>query len=184
MGKVIFITGGVRSGKSKFALKLARGFGKKVIFLATGLPKDKEMAERVKIHQENRPRDWKTIAEEKNILKVIRRIKESFCHLLIIDCLTLFISNLLLSDEAEGKILKEVREIVKLLRKAKYTTIIVSNEVGDGVVPNNELARRFRDLAGSANQIVAERADEVYFVVAGIPIKLKGRGKKWKGSGG
>ncbi len=174
MGKIIFISGGARSGKSKFALKLAKAFdGDKVIFLATGLPKDKEMAERVKIHQKSRPQDWKTIAEEKNILKVIIGIKEYFCHLLIIDCLTLFVSNLLLSDEKEEKILKEVKEIVKLLQKAKYTTIIVSNEVGSGVVPNNELARKFRDLAGLANQLVAEKADEVYLVVAGIPIKLK-----------
>ena len=174
MKKIIFITGGARSGKSKFALKLARGFdGDKVIFLATGLPKDKEMAERVKIHQESRPRDWRTIATEKNILKVIRGIEDSFCHLLIIDCLTLFLSNLLLSDEKEEKILKEIKEIAKLLRKAKYTTIIVSNEVGDGVVPNNRLARKFRDLAGLVNQIVAEKVDEVYLVVAGIPIKLK-----------
>ena len=155
-------------------MKLAEGFdGDKVIFLATTLPRDKEMAERVKMHQESRPKDWKTITEEKNILKIIRGIKESFCHLLIIDCLTLFISNLLLSEEKEEKILKGVREIMKLLREAKYITIIVSNEVGCGIVPNNELARRFRDLAGSANQLVAEKADEVYLVVAGIPTKLK-----------
>ncbi len=178
MGKIVFITGGARSGKSKFALKLAKKFGKNVIFLATALPKDKEMAERVKIHQESRPRNWKTIVEEKNILKVIKGIKRSFCHLLIIDCLTLFISNLLLSDEKEERILKEIKAIVKLLQKAKYTTIIVSNEVGDGVVPANDIARRFRDLAGSANQTVAEKADEVYLVVAGIPIKIGG---KWKG---
>jgi len=173
MGKIIFITGGARSGKSKFALKLAKKFGKNVVFLATGLPKDKEMAKRIKIHRKNRPGDWKTVVEEKNILKVIKEeIKESFCHLLIIDCLTLFISNLLLSDEGEKEILKQIRGIMKLLQKAKYVTIIVSNEVGSGIVPNNELTRRFRDLAGLANQLVAKEADEVYLVVSGIPMRL------------
>ena len=156
-------------------MKLAKKFGKNVVFLATTLPRDKEMAERIKIHQESRPKDWKTIAEEKNILKVIKGIKGSFCELLVIDCLTLFISNFILSDEKEEKILEEVREIIKLLRKAKYVAVIVSNEVGCGIVPNNGLARRFRDLAGLANQLVAEKADEVYLVVAGIPLKINNR---------
>ncbi|HCG76724.1 MAG: bifunctional adenosylcobinamide kinase/adenosylcobinamide-phosphate guanylyltransferase [bacterium (Candidatus Ratteibacteria) CG_4_10_14_3_um_filter_41_18] len=173
MGKIIFVTGGARSGKSKFALKLAKKFGKKVIFLATGLPKDREMEIRIKIHQKSRPKDWRTIVEEKDVLKAIKGIKDSFCRLLLIDCLTLFVSNLLLADKKEKEILTEVRNIVKLLRKAKYTTIIVSNEVGDGVVPVNKLARRFRDVAGLANQTVAENADEVYLAVAGIPIKVK-----------
>ena len=174
MKKIIFITGGARSGKSKLALKLAKKFGKNVVFLATALPKDKEMAKRIKIHRKKRPEDWKTVVEDKNLLKVIKEeIKESFCRLLIIDCLTLFISNLLLSDEGEEEILKQIKEIMKLLQKAKYTTIIVSNEVGSGIVPPNKLARKFRDVAGLANQVVAKEVDEVYLVVAGIPIKIK-----------
>lgn len=176
MKKIIFITGGARSGKSKLALKLAKKFGKNVVFLATALPKDKEMAKRIKVHRKNRPEDWKTVVEDKNLLKVIKEeIKESFCRLLIIDCLTLFISNLLLSDEGEEEILKQIKEIMKLLQKAKYTTIIVSNEVGSGIVPPNKLARKFRDVAGLANQVVAKEADEVYLVVSGMAMRLKGK---------
>lgn len=191
MRRVIFITGAARSGKSQLAVKLARGFAKaskgssapiplrtqagigKVIFIATCVPKDDEMRRRVKLHKRERPSSWRTVEGEMDILKVLRDTKKTF-QVVIIDCLTLFISGLLLQGFKEREIEKKVREIVKFISGIPRTTIIVSNEVGSGIVPENKLARQFRDLVGVANQIITRCADEVYFMVSGIPIKIKG----------
>ncbi len=170
MGKLIFITGGARSGKSAFAQKLAARLGKKVTYIATAQAKDKEMELKIKFHRKNRPSHWKTIEEEKDITEVLSRgAKKS--EVILLDCLTLLISNLLLSSRKD--VLKEVRQLVGRIKEIKATTLIVSNEVGMGIVPDNRLARRFRDIAGEANQIVAQVADEVYLVVSGIPIKVR-----------
>jgi len=171
MGKLIFVTGGARSGKSVFAQKLANRLNKKVTYIATAQARDKEMELRIKIHRKNRPAHWKTVEMEKNITEVLSRVAEK-SEVILLDCLTLLISNLLLSGEK--KILKEIRRLVDEVKRAKATVLIVSNEVGMGIVPNNNLARRFRDIAGRANQIVAQAADEVYLVVSGIPVKVKG----------
>jgi len=186
MGKIIFITGAVRSGKSQFAVELAGRLAKgteavgttkggkgKVIFIATCIPEDGETRRRVKLHQRNRPSSWKTIEGEIDILKSLQKIKKTSQAVIIIDCLTLFISGLLLKGLKEGEIKKKTREIVKVISGMSPTTIIVSNEVGSGVVPENKLARQFRDLVGIANQTLSRGADEVYFMVAGIPIKIK-----------
>ena len=170
MGKLIFITGGARSGKSAFAQKLANNLSKRVIYIATAGARDKEMKLRIKIHRKNRPSHWKTVEREKNVTEVLSRIAEKN-EVILLDCLTLLISNLLLSGEE--KILKEIRQLVNEVKKAKATVLIVSNEVGMGIVPDNRLARRFRDIAGRANQIVAQAADEVYLVVSGISMKMK-----------
>ena len=171
MGKLIFITGGARSGKSTFAQKLANKLSKKVTYIATAQARDKEMELRIKIHRKNRPSHWKTVEREKNVTEVLSRIAEKN-EVILLDCLTLLISNLLLSGEK--KILKKIKQLVNEVKKAKVTVLIVSNEVGMGIVSDNKLARRFRDMAGRANQIVAQAADEVYLVVSGIPVKVKG----------
>jgi len=174
MEKFIFITGGVRSGKSKYAIKLAKNTTGRVVFLATGTAKDEEMKKRIKGHKESRPREWRTIEETKDIASILFSIGPPW-KVVIIDCLTFFISNLLLDGIDENAILERIRKIVEAILRANYTTIVVSNEVGGGVVPDNKLGRRFRDIVGLANQIMADSAQEVYLVVSGIPIKLKER---------
>lgn len=172
MGKIIFIIGGVRSGKSKYAIKLAKNTTNEVIFLATGIAKDEEMKKRIEEHKKSRPDRWRTIEETKNISSILLDIQPP-CELVIIDCLTFFVSNLLLQGVSEETILQEIKKIVDIVLQVDYTTIVVSNEVGGGVVPGNQLARRFRDIIGLTNQIMAKSAHEVYLIVSGIPVKLK-----------
>jgi adenosylcobinamide kinase/adenosylcobinamide-phosphate guanylyltransferase len=172
---LIFITGGARSGKSKLALQLAERAGGKVAFIATARAEDDEMAERILIHQESRPKEWTTIEEPVDVPGAIAKVADH--DLIIMDCLTLLLSNLMLDnsslDEIDG-ILGKMEDLVKASRSFKGTVIVVSNEVGMGIVPENELARKFRDLAGRANQIMAKAADEVYLCVSGVPVNIKG----------
>lgn len=177
MGKLIFITGAARSGKSAFAVRMAKEISDgqkngKAVFLATCIPQDNEMKRRVALHKKNRPPSWKTIEAKPDILKELKGIKPIF-RVVIIDCLTLFVSGLIMRGVKESRIKKKVEEITKIISQAFYAAIVVSNEVGAGVVPENKLAREFRDSAGTANQSIARRADEVYFVVSGIPVKIK-----------
>lgn len=173
MGKIIFILGGARSGKSDFAIKLAKKTAKHILFVATANPLDKEMDSRIKLHKKNRPLHWKTIEEPKDLISVFKKLPKKF-DLILIDCLTLFISNLLCDGRTDREIENKINFILKLLRKSKFKSIIISNEVGLGIVPDNPLARRFRDLAGRINQKVASVSDEVYFMVSGLSIKMKG----------
>ena len=173
MGKLIFITGGSRSGKSSLAVKMASAMRMKKIFFATCIPKDKEMKERVKLHRENRPSSWRTVETRGNLVSLLER--EARCAaVIILDCLTLFVSGLLMRKAREAAIKSEVIRIAGAAKKGKATVIVVSNEVGCGLVPPNKLGRDFRDIAGSCNQIVAKGADEVIYMVAGIPLKIKG----------
>ncbi|MCD6231135.1 bifunctional adenosylcobinamide kinase/adenosylcobinamide-phosphate guanylyltransferase [Candidatus Aerophobetes bacterium] len=176
MGKIIFITGGVRSGKSSYAVELAKKMKKEVIFLATGGAKDEEMKERIKSHIKKRPSSWKTIEEEKNIIPIFSQIKSPH-KVIIIDCLTLLISNLLLEHYSEKFIINYIEEIIKIILKSPHTVIIVSNEVGWGVVPESALGRKFRDILGKSNQIMTKYAQRVYLMISGIAIKLKGEQK-------
>jgi len=173
MGEIVFITGGVRSGKSSYALKLAKKMDKEVIFLATGSAKDKEMEERIKLHKKNRPPSWKTIEEGKNVIPALLSIKPPYKIIIIIDCLTFLVSNLLLDHQTEEFITEYIERIAKSILKSPHTAIIVSNEVGWGIVPESALGRKFRDILGKSNQIMAKYAQKVYLMVSGIPIKLK-----------
>ncbi len=174
--KIIFILGGARSGKSTFAQELATQSGKKVLFVATGEPLDEEMQARIEEHKKLRPRDWRTLETPYNIDK---ELKEHIgdAEVIIIDCLTLLVSNLLGSEpdypETERKILAEIDKLVTYMNNTNTVFIIVSNELGLGLVPKNRLGRIYRDLLGRANQIVAHHADIVYFMTAGIPLKIK-----------
>ena len=172
MKKIVFITGPVRSGKSNFAVKLAKKWGKKVIFLATCRPADNEMRKRIKKHKKSRPGEWKVIEENIDISPVIKNTGKD--KLVIIDCITLWLSNLLLSGLKEKKITKKINEFLLMLKKTKSSIVIVSNEVGWGIVPDNELSRIFRDIIGIAHQKISEVSHEVYLLVSGIALKIKG----------
>ncbi|MFQ6066241.1 MAG: bifunctional adenosylcobinamide kinase/adenosylcobinamide-phosphate guanylyltransferase [bacterium] len=177
MAKLIFITGGARSGKSRFAVNLAKQLASKVTFVATAIPKDEEMRERIQQHQKDRPAHWKTVEEGKNLSLVLSQIDEA-CELVVIDCLSFLISNLLLNNTEEDNIIQQVREIVGKILHLRPTFIVVSNEVGCGVVPPTRLGRSFRDICGRANQIIAERAQEAYLMVSGIPLRMRATHKK------
>jgi len=175
MGKLTLILGGARSGKSTYALSLA-GKRKKVAFIATCQGLDKEMQERILKHQKARPKHWKTFEEPRNPAALIARIGNGF-DCIIIDCLTLLVSNLILAKNKEKAILEKCAALLFCLRKNKAKVILVSNEVGLGIVPLTKLGRNFRDIAGKVNQLAAKEADEVIFSVSGIPLKIKGEVK-------
>jgi adenosylcobinamide kinase/adenosylcobinamide-phosphate guanylyltransferase len=171
--KIIFITGGVRSGKSQFAQELALKFPGPKAYLATAQPLDEEMAERILRHKKNRPGDWQTLEEPIHIPDVIMQ-KGGHFSLILLDCLTLWISNLMMAEWTEEKILAELERLLWACRDANCSLIIVGNEVGMGIVPDNPQARIFRDLSGLIQQKIAREANEVYFMVCGIPQKIKG----------
>lgn len=172
MGKITFILGGARSGKSYFAVNLAKKKGRKVAFIATSLAKDLEMKKRIELHRKIRPAHWRTFEEPKGISLLLKEIGSKF-EVMIIDCLILLVSNLLLEGHNINEIEDEINKILICLKKIKAKSIIVSNEVGLGIVPQNKLARDFRDIAGRINQIVAEKSSEVFFLVSGIPWRIK-----------
>jgi adenosylcobinamide kinase/adenosylcobinamide-phosphate guanylyltransferase len=180
MATTIFITGGTRSGKSRLAEDIARRFGTPLAYLATGSAGDAEMTARIARHQARRGPDWTTIEEQMRLPDALRRAADRF-NAILVDCLTLWITNLLLDyestfpkDDVAGMVLADVRSLVETLKQVNVPVIIVSNEVGMGIVPDNALARTFRDLAGEANELVAAAADEVYVMFSGLPLKLKG----------
>ncbi len=173
MGKITFILGGARSGKSGYALKLAKESSKKVAFIATCKPDDPEMEKRVILHKNNRPKYWKTFEEPENSALTLKKIGNRF-DCILVDCLTLLISNLMLKNLKEKAIKTAVNTLLDTAKKVKARVFIVSNEVGLSIVPENKLAREFRDISGRVNQVTAKKADEVFFLVAGIPCKIKG----------
>jgi len=171
MAKVILITGGCRSGKSIFADKLAFELSHNVVYIATGQGLDAEMRQRIKVHKTRRSDRWRTIEAPTDVDRVVSGLKDD--PLILIDCLTMLISNYLMEGYPTTKILRKIDALIKTIRQKNFVAIIVTNEVGSGVVPDNRLARDFRDLAGKVNQSVAKEADEVYLMVSGIPQRLK-----------
>ncbi|MEK6725430.1 MAG: bifunctional adenosylcobinamide kinase/adenosylcobinamide-phosphate guanylyltransferase [Deltaproteobacteria bacterium] len=223
--KLIFITGGARSGKSAFALKMANSItppqsppwqggderGGRKCYLATAQALDSEMGERIAKHKAERGNDWECIEEPLQVAEKIEEVKDRY-DVIMFDCLTLWVSNLMharsipppLEGEAcpesrsflrqaqderhrrgqgleevlapggcEGGLREEFASLICTCKGSGSTVIVVSNEVGLGIVPDNQLAREFRDIAGTANQLFAKAADEAYFVVSGIPMRLK-----------
>lgn len=178
MSKVILITGGARSGKSGYSLKLVRAQEKKVIYIATAEALDVEMKRRIRLHKRNRDKGWVTIEEPLDVLGAVKKLPAGK-RVILLDCLTLFISNLIFKGLSDRAVYGEIKAILKALRQKADTAIIVTNELGSGIVPNDKLTRRFRDLQGRVNQIVSGEADCVYLLVSGIPINIKSGGKKW-----
>ena len=172
--KMTFIIGGARSGKSSFALKKAEELGKKRLYIATAQPIDEEMMQRIELHKRGRGRGWETREEPIDIAKAIKDGAKRH-DVMVIDCLTLWLSNLIEEgDGTGGELLKKrLDDLINASKGSNAHVIIVSNEIGLGIVPENRLARGFRDLEGMVNQRVAQAASEVYFVVSGIPMRLK-----------
>ena len=193
---LIFVTGGAKSGKSKFAeemlLKLNNG-NQKNIYLATSLVFDEEMKEKVRLHKKRRKNDWFTVETYKNFKNKLYNFFENNDKIknnLLVDCLTNMITNIIFENQnidwnnferklyiqtlkkLNKNVENSVDELLNITNQFE-NTVIVSNELGMGLVPSYPLGRYFREIAGKMNQIVAEKADEVYFVVSGIPMKIK-----------
>ena len=173
MKETILVIGGCRSGKSRHALELTEKIpGSKRIFIATCMPLDDEMKERIDRHKKERDKNWKTIEAPVELSVEINENSRKG-DLILIDCLTLWINNLLMETESTGIIDDHIQKLIIAFKEAKCPIIMVSNEVGAGIVPENRLARQFRDLAGFTNQKVAECVESVIWMVAGIPVSIK-----------
>ena len=171
---LILVTGGARSGKSSFALSLAGKYPKPWLFLATAEALDSEMARRIEAHKKARPADWGLVEEPRRVVEALGAATKS-AGVIVLDCITLWISNLLLSEEGfdERNAAGRAEALADAVQGSACTVILVTNEVGSGVVPETEVGRKFRDCAGRANQVLARRADEVFLMVSGISVKIK-----------
>lgn len=182
---ITLVLGGARSGKSSFAQQIAwqRG-GYDVIYLATALSGDEEMAARIKDHRQNRPIEWKTIEEPLQVSKIFSALPPG--QVVVLDCLTILISNILLREAEAGptdfdfaaagnekEVFLEIEMMLKYSREKKLDLVIVSNEVGQSLVPTYRLGRLYRDVVGRANQLLAGVAEQVYLLYAGLPVEIK-----------
>ena len=170
-GRVIVIGGGVRSGKSAFALARARLIGQRRGFIATAQAFDAEMTERIADHQRTRGADFQTFEEPLALPERLAMIRD--LDVVVVDCLTLWLSNLLLRDESAAQIATRVDELARIVETRPYHTILVTNEVGMGIVPDSALGRQFRDVAGFAHQRLAAVATELYLAALGVVIRLR-----------
>ncbi len=184
-GQLVYITGGARSGKSTFAESLMMEQGHRILYIATAVPFDREMKDRITRHRQTRPSFWRTLEAYKGIGQLLDRRGERFDGI-ILDCVTVMITNILMEQgcdahdwnrkrlsSIETAVMHEVNSAVAGMRTWGDLGVIVSNEVGMGLVPDNHLGRVFRDIAGRVNQLLADKADGGYLLVSGIPIKLK-----------
>ena len=169
---ITFITGGARSGKSAFAEARALQAGGKRAYLATAQALDPEMQDRIERHRKRRGDAWDTFEEPLAVAELVRRLSGRY-DVLLLDCLTLWLSNVMARTSEDKDISARIEDLAAALQTYSGTVLVVSNEVGLGIVPDNPLARRFRDLAGSLNQAIAAIADEAYLLASGIPMKLK-----------
>jgi adenosylcobinamide kinase / adenosylcobinamide-phosphate guanylyltransferase len=167
---LVFVTGGARSGKSTFALNLARATQEPVTFIATAQAFDAEMTERITKHQLERPQDWTTIEAPIDVQSALKQVKT---RVVILDCLSLLVSNLMLENFSEAKIQERIDDMLEIANARDLKLIVVTNEVGSGIVPEYPLGRLFRDVLGRANQTVAAASSEAYLLVAGLSLKLK-----------
>jgi adenosylcobinamide kinase/adenosylcobinamide-phosphate guanylyltransferase len=170
--KLFFITGGARSGKSSFAEELAKQFSGKRAYIATAQALDEEMTAKIAKHRQNRGATWDTFEEPIAVPELIRKLSGRY-QVVLLDCLTLWLSNVIAHTDGDAAVVNSSKDLIAAVREFAGDCIVVSNEVGLGIVPDNPLARKFRDLAGTLNQNVAQAADTVYFTAAGIPVKIK-----------
>ncbi len=169
--ELILILGGARSGKSDLALKLSRAL-KPRAFIATAEPLDQEMAIRIKKHQRSRRGAWETVEVPVAMSEWFQTEGKAY-QSVVVDCLTLWLSNIQSDKALRRKFPSLLKEFLKAVRHVPGRVIVISNELGLGIVPGDSRTRQFRDLAGRMNQQVASAADEVYFVVSGLPVRLK-----------
>jgi len=168
------VMGGCRSGKSRHALEMAEKIAKKGrIFVATCVPNDDEMNQRVARHQKDRGDSWTTVEVPVLVPEAIIENSQK-SDVILVDCLTLWINNILIETNDQVKIDEHIQKLAQSLKDAECPVILVSNEVGTGIVPENKLARLFRDTAGFVNQHIAKCSDKVIWMVAGIPVRIKG----------
>ncbi len=174
MSQLTLLIGGCRSGKSRYALELADASGlKDKTFIATCQAFDQEMEERIAKHKQERSTEWTTVEEPLDVPRVVEE-KGLPSSLIVLDCLTLWVSNLLQQEQGEDWVLEQGVRLGQALDAALGRVLVVSNEVGQGIVPDNPLARTFRDQVGRLNQLVAAKADKVVWMVAGLPVTVRG----------
>ncbi len=169
--KLIFVLGGARSGKSTFALQRGKAQSPRA-FLATAEPLDSEMALRIQKHKRSRGRGWTTFEIPTRLAEWLTDEGGGYSSV-VVDCLTLWLNNLLREKVRPAQALTHVRKFLRAIRASSGQVVVVSNELGLGLVPGDAVSRSFRDLAGRMNQLVASEADEVYFLVSGLPLRLK-----------
>ena len=185
MGKIILITGGARSGKSTFAEKRVKEHHGKIAYIATAIAFDEGMKSRIAEHINQRPSDWHTFEKPTNVHEIISEVTKEH-QIILLDCMTVLLSNHLLEKAdkiddmlpnelmaMEKAIQNSVALLINAIEASEATFYMVTNEVGSGIVPENKLARIFRDIAGRANQHLAHHAEEVHLVVSGIPMRIK-----------
>jgi adenosylcobinamide kinase/adenosylcobinamide-phosphate guanylyltransferase len=175
MPRLILVGGGCRSGKSRFALARARELAPdpaRRVFLATGQAFDDEMRQRIAIHRAERGGDFVTVEEPTRVVETLAAVDPARTDAVLVDCLTLWLSNLLLADLGDERILADVDRLVATCATRRVDVVLVTNEVGMGVVPESALGRRFRDLAGFAHQRLAGAADEVYVAMLGCVLRV------------
>lgn len=185
LGKLILVTGGARSGKSSFAEELIKGYGGNAIYIATAIAFDEEMKHRINKHRKQRPSHWETVEAYKDLDALLGE-KLNGKAACLLDCITIMVSNLMFEEnlnweymnaedlqQIEEKVRIEIEKFLNFVRGASIPFVAVTNEIGMGIVPENALARIFRDIAGRINQLLAKSADEVYLCVSGIPVKIK-----------
>jgi len=171
MASSVFVLGGARSGKSRFAVS-DLACSRRVAFVATARAGDGDMARRIARHQAERPRHWKTIEEPYDLVRRLADLEEGY-DAVVVDCLTLWVSNRLLRGDSDDAILDETDGLAKLIGRRATSFTVVSNEVGEGVHPETAMGLRFRDLLGLVNQKVAAACDRVVLMVAGVPLTIK-----------
>lgn len=186
MSKLILVTGGARSGKSSFAEGLCKSQNNSTAYIATSIAFDDEMKDRIRKHKEDRPQHWYTYEIYEDIYKIIKDISENH-KTVILDCVTLLVNNLMFksdidydtcspeeANEVENYIKDQVKKLIQEIKKTDLYVVIVTNEIGMSMVPVGKLCRIYTDIVGRINQQIAKESDEVYLVVSGIPMKIKG----------
>lgn len=187
MSKVTLITGGARSGKSSFAEDLVKEKGEKILYVATAKPIDDEMKDRIKKHQERRPSHWGLIEQYSGLSAVLPAESQKYDAILL-DCVTIMSTNIIFDQpvmlkedvtfeemlETEKVLVAEIQDFIGCFKELSCDLILVTNEVGLGLVPEYPLSRFYRDALGRVNQALGKAADEVYFVSCGCPLKIKG----------
>lgn len=186
MSQLILVTGGARSGKSHYAEDLCRAQENKTAYIATSIPFDEDFKERVKKHREMRPDSWDTYEVYEDIYKVIPELSGKY-ETVILDCVTLMVNNLMFKenldydkmtgeeiDKLELMIKEQFEKLIEAVKRTELYFVIVTNEIGLSPVAANRLTRIYTDIIGRMNQLIAQNSDEVYFVISGIPMKIKG----------
>ena len=168
MAEIILVTGGARSGKSALAERLAQSCGNKVIYIATSEPFDDEMQSRIERHRARRDAGWRTVDAPLELPDMLVQTDGDAPRL--VDCLTMWLNNLIYHNR---DVADEVDRLIEVISEQQADLVMVTNEIGSGLVPQTAEARKFRDLAGELNQMVAQAASQVYLSVSGIPVKIK-----------